>query len=404
MQPTTKIATTVLVLGGGYAGLSAATRVAQLPGTKVVLIDARNAFFERIRLHEDLCRSGARRWHYGDLLSKHGIEFVQGTVVNLDPLQCSVTIEQTTGLLTLIGDYVLYALGSYPNRNAIPGLESFGHTLTDLNQVQYLATAMARNDTPRVVVGGGGLTAVELASELSESYPDAHITLVSSVGLDPHDDPGGLSRRACAHIRRTLTSLGVATLESQRVISLEPTMANLSDGESVQFDHYIHAAGFIVPDLARLSGLAVDDEGRILVDDAMRSLSHSRVLAAGDAAHGRTTTGHTTRMSCAAALPMGIFAANTLRALLNEKEPDFIRISFAVRNISLGRHEGLIQFVDDDDHPLDKIWTGRKAVQWKEFICRGTLSTIRLEPAPPMRQIPPLRLLPRLYRLAKQTK
>ncbi|MHB1210462.1 MAG: NAD(P)/FAD-dependent oxidoreductase [Acidimicrobiales bacterium] len=269
MQSTTKIEITVLVLGGGYAGLSAATRVARLPGAKVILIDARDAFFERIRLHEDLCRSGARRWPCRDLLSKHGIEFVQGTVVDLDPAQCSVTIEESMGLLTLNGDYVVYALGSYPIRNAIPGLESFGHTLTDLDQVQHLATAMARINAPRIVVGGGGLTALELASELSESYPGAQITLVSSVGLDPHDDPGGLSRRASAHVRRTLTSLGVAILESQRVTSLEPTMAHLSDGEAVQFDHYIHAAGFVVPDLARLSGLAVDNEGRILVDDTM---------------------------------------------------------------------------------------------------------------------------------------
>lgn len=46
----------------------------------------------------------------------------------------------------------------------------------------------------------------------------------------------------------------------------------------------VWAAGFRVPDLAREAGFAVDERDRMLVDAALRSMSHPEVYAIGDAA------------------------------------------------------------------------------------------------------------------------
>ena len=302
------------------------------------------------------------------------------------------------------GDYVVYALGSYPDSRAIPGLESYGNTLFDVQKVENARGAIKKTEIPRILIGGGGLTAIELASELAEAYPSAQIALVSGNGLNSNDGPGGLSPQASAYIRSALSRFGVEVRETVHVSSLEPGMAYLTSGDTLEFDFYFHAAGFIVPDLARRSGLSVNEDGRVLVDRSLRSVSHARILAVGDAALGSTAHGHPTRMSCAAALPMGAFAAQTLLALIENREPSVAQIGYVVRNISLGRNDGLIQFLDEEDRPSNKIWTGKKAAKWKEFICRGTLSSIRFESAPLMRQIPPLNLLPRMYRLNNQTK
>lgn len=41
--------------------------------------------------------------------------------------------------------------------------------------------------------------------------------------------------------------------------------------------------------------------------------------------------------------------------------------------ISLGRRDGLIQFVREDDSPREAILTGRAAALYKEAIVRGTV-------------------------------
>jgi len=42
----------VVVLGGGYAGLAAATRIGRIANVWVTVVDVRAAFVERIRLHQ----------------------------------------------------------------------------------------------------------------------------------------------------------------------------------------------------------------------------------------------------------------------------------------------------------------------------------------------------------------
>ena len=91
--------TTVLVLGGGYGGLSAAMRIAKRDKTRVIVIDSKKTFFERIRIHETLSRSGLRLWPYEEVLARRGIEFVQGEVFELNPELCEVIVRQESQTL-----------------------------------------------------------------------------------------------------------------------------------------------------------------------------------------------------------------------------------------------------------------------------------------------------------------
>ncbi|MEI5098927.1 hypothetical protein RB200_10110 [Streptomyces sp. PmtG] len=45
--------------------------------------------------------------------------------------------------------------------------------------------------------------------------------------------------------------------------------------------------------------------------------------------------------------------------------------------MSLGRRDGLIQFVRDDDTPVERVLTGRTAAFYKEFVVRTALSAQR---------------------------
>lgn len=76
-------------------------------------------------------------------------------------------------------------------------------------------------------------------------------------------------------------------------------------------------------------------------------------------------------MSCASGVPMAWQAADAITARLTGAKTPHIPIRYFQQRISLGRKEGLIQFVTADDQAKDSALTGRAAALYKELICKG---------------------------------
>jgi hypothetical protein len=125
----------------------------------------------------------------------------------------------------------------------------------------------------------------------------------------------------------------------------------------------------------------------------LSSVSHPHILAVGDLAFTQTSASGPCRMGCATALPMGTAAARTVAALLSGREPPSFEFDYLFRCVSLGRTDGLIQFVDSRDRPKRLVWTAGRRRIWKDYVCRTTLATIGVSsmPAPPV--VPPLAML-----------
>lgn len=128
----------------------------------------------------------------------------------------------------------------------------------------------------------------------------------------------------------------------------------------------VWAAGFRVPALAADAGLAVDDAGRMIVDDRLRSVSHPTVYGIGDAAAR-------IRMSCQTSLPMGQYVARALAGRTSAAH----RVRYVWQNISLGRRNGITQFTRADDSPVPAVLTGRTAARFKEAITRAAAWSAR---------------------------
>ena len=95
--------------------------------------------------------------------------------------------------------------------------------------------------------------------------------------------------------------------------AVEPDRLLLDDGTEVPSDLTVWCGGFAAPPLARESGIAVDDQGAVLTDAALRSVSHPAVLAVGDSGHAPGPGGGRYSMSCQFAFPSGAHAADVLR-------------------------------------------------------------------------------------------
>ena len=374
MRPQ-KRAQEILILGGGYAGMIAAARIVRgRAGARVTLIDSKADFVQRIRLHEILAGRSPKTLAYAPLLAKRGVRFVQARVESLDPAARRVVAHGTDGARLEIGyDALILALGSATALN-VPGVAEHAVCLDDPSVLRGAQKQLVSPRALRVLVAGGGLTGIETATELAERFPSLHVTLATRGRFAE-----GFSQLGAAHLRRRLAALGIALRDEIEITALEPDRAVLADGGSLPFDRCIWCGGFAAPALAREAGLPVDAYGRVRTDASLRVLGHLEIFAAGDASAAPGAGSPAIRMGCVSALPMGAHAGENIARLLRGEEPAPFDMAFQIRCISLGRKDGLVQFVEGDDTPLEKIWVRRRAVLVKELIGRMTFFVVRWE-------------------------
>ncbi|WP_326762837.1 FAD-dependent oxidoreductase [Streptomyces phaeochromogenes] len=355
----------VVVVGGGYGGVTAANRLARRDGVSVTLVNPRPEFVERIRLHQLVTGSDDAVESFGEVLGGK-VRLVVDTATRIDAAERRVSLE---GGGTVSYDYLVYAVGSGASDPGVPGAAEFAHTVSDIEGAERLRSALAAAPvTAPLTVVGAGPTGLETAAELAEQ--GRRVTLVCGDVLGP-----SLHARGRRPVARRLARLGVTVLEGPctRVTEVTQDAVRLDDGRELPSAVTIWTAGFRVPDLAARSGLRTDAEGRLLTDATLTSVDDVRIVAAGDAA---AMTDLPFRMSCQAAVQLGPAAAATILRRIAGKTPAPVRMWFAGQCLSLGRDEGVTQF----SYPNDKVNAlhigGRPGAGVKEIACKFTLNKL----------------------------
>lgn len=370
----------VVVIGGGYAGLMAAKRVARQvrpEQVQVTLVNDRENFVERVRLHQLATGQRPHARTLADVVRGTTIRVVVGSVVTLDRESKRVGLRTGERSRSIGYDTLVYALGSGADTETVPGVADHAYSLADVEHASVFASRALGDlvaSGSRVCVVGGGLTGIETAAELAESYPVLRVSLISGEEIG-----AGLSVRGRAHVRRVMSDLGVEIRENVKVKEVTAEGLVLVDGTRVRAGAVIWNAGFSVSPLARESGLEVDADGRAFVDDTQRSTSDTAIYVIGDAARVSDPDGRQLRMSCTTATPMAVTAADAIAARLTGRSPRAHRVRHLPQHVSLGRRDGLCQFVHSDDRPLPVVLVGRPAAWVKElFVVLAALRSLRL--------------------------
>lgn len=374
----------VVVLGAGYAGTMAANRLlaslteAERAVTTVSVVNPRDRFVQRVRLHELLAGSAADVSVPLAQMLHPDAQLVLGEATAIDAAGGVVHIKQATGPRELAYDQLVYAIGS-ADPSAVPGTAAHAHFVASERSAKAAAQAVAAVlDGGVVAVVGGGLTGVETASEIAASRPALRVTLVAGSGL-----LAGFGERARRKAARALDRLGVQLLVGERVEAVEANRLVLASSPDLAFDVCVWAGGFAVPQLAALSGLDVDEAGRLLVREDLTALSWPNIVGAGDASSLPDTNGAHLRMGCAAALPLGGHAADTVLHHLRGTPTAPASVGYVVQCLSLGRKSGVIQVVGPGDTPRPIVFSGRLGAWFKEYICRLSVSAPRKESRKP---------------------
>ncbi|WP_030905834.1 NAD(P)/FAD-dependent oxidoreductase [Streptomyces sp. NRRL F-5126] len=364
----------IIVIGAGYAGATAAGRLAKrLHGEDVAitLVNAAPDFVERVRMHQIAVGQDLRPRPLREMFAGSGVELRVANVTGVDVARRAVTVNGAgaagAGTEELPYDTLVYALGSGWNTQGVPGTAEHAHEIASRPGALRLRERLAALDAGgTVVVVGAGLTGVEAATEIAETRTDLDVALVARGELGDWLSPKGR-----AHLRKVCGKLGIAVHEHTAVTDVAADRVTTADGASLPSAVTVWATGFAVHPIAEATALETTGTGQIVVDATMRSASHPDVYAVGDAAMAMGPGDKPLRMSCASGVPMAWQAADAIAARLTGRKLPSTAPRYYNQCISLGRKEGIIQYVTADDRAVKAALTGRPAAFYKEVVCKG---------------------------------
>jgi NADH dehydrogenase FAD-containing subunit len=378
-----RVVNQVVVVGGGYAGLFAAHRARRTAGrvgrggVRIIVVDAEDAWQERTRWHQIAAGEAIRSYSRQRIFRGTGIETVTGTVaaIDLDGRAVHFTANQREPLSF---DRLVYATGSRSTACAVPGGRDNAHNLDSAAASRRLALAVGQQLTSRVVIVGGGLTGIQTAAQIAHRYPAASVTLLSS-GEIAHELPP----EARGTVRQALGQLGVRVVtQDHRVRGVEPGGVHWPGGQ-MDADLVVWTAGFAPSGLAAQAGLQVTPIGQVVVDDALRSVSHPFVYAAGD---GAAAPRAASLYGAYAATATGATAGANVGLDLGGQAVKPLNMGYSFLAASLGPHNALVQLLNADGTPRPQKLTGRPANVFKETIEHYVTFAIQAE-----------RTIPRIY-------
>jgi NADH dehydrogenase len=324
----------IVIIGAGFAGMYAALSAARLRDIKgvspeeleIALVAPEPTLVIRPRLYEP--KPETLTAPLLDVLKAVDVVYIKGSAETIDTASRIVQVATANNKRqSLSYDRLVVATGSRLFRPNIPGLAEHGFSVDNLDDaialdkhLHGLADRPASNGRDTIVVAGGGFTGIEAATEIPARLrtilgKDARPRVIivernSAIAPDMGEGPRPI-------IEEALRKLGVETRLGAGVASLDNSGITLSDGERIETETVIWAAGIRAAPLTTQIPAERDNFGRLLVDRDLRVPSVPGVFATGDAARAASDdVGNYALMSCQHATRMGAFAGNNAAAEL----------------------------------------------------------------------------------------
>jgi NADH dehydrogenase len=304
----------IVVVGGGVAGLTLATRLGDRLGARslarITLVDRSWVHVWKPMLHT----FAAGTWNiheqhvqYVAHARMHHFEYVPGQLdaiertakrIRLAPLE--IGGEPIARTRELEYDVLILAFGSRANDFGTPGVIEHCHFIDSHDQADafnarlraQVVRSFADGEDIRIAIVGGGATGVELAAELSHM-----VQLASAYGAGdgrPHlqvtlleGSPrilGAFDERVSASAKASLRALGVDVRTQVNVVAADSGGFLLAGGDRVSASLKVWAAGIRASDTFATSGLRLNRGGQVIVGPDLIADAERSIFALGDCA------------------------------------------------------------------------------------------------------------------------
>ncbi|AOM78878.1 NAD(P)/FAD-dependent oxidoreductase [Pedobacter steynii] len=296
----------IVIVGGGFAGLNLAKKLARYDHSEIILVDKNNYhFFPPLLYQVSTAFIEASNISYPFrrmFQSKPQFSFHMGSLLGID--LTSNTVHTDHGSLSY--DQLVLAMGTETNYfglenvkiNALPmksiddALELRNHVLLRLEEAARSEDAREREQLGNIVIAGGGPTGVEIAGMLAEmggnivrkDYPTAARKGLGKIYLVDALDRllAPMSNRSQQEAAKVLNKLGVRILLNTTVKDYIAGEVVFANGETIPCATLIWTSGVIAREVPGIPAEAIGKGRRILVDLFNKVNGLENVFAIGD--------------------------------------------------------------------------------------------------------------------------
>lgn len=290
----------IVVLGGGFAGISALLKLKslKLKDVNITLIE-RNSYhlftpsLYEVATNEEPKKNIAIPYShiFGDF-----VKIVKGKVLNIDKKNRLVNLLDKTNYSY---DFLIIALGSQPSYFGIEGLESYSIPLKTLEDGVKIRETIENKYHEKVhnggkvniVVGGGGFSGTELTAELinyRKRLSIHHNLPQNSIEISIIQGSAGLLKELDEKVsvlaQKRLEDGKVNVILRTHVKKVNEKYIETDTGKEYPYDILIWTGGVRANSILKESGFKTNDAGKVSVNAYMQVINCENIFAVGDLA------------------------------------------------------------------------------------------------------------------------
>ena len=355
----------VVIVGGGFAGLEAAKRLAHKQ-VRVTLVDRRNHHLFQPLLYQ-VATGGLSAAEIAMPIRKYMHNFKNVTVWLAEVTEIITSEKQLvfSDGQSLAYDYLIVATGathSYFGNDAwahvAPGLKSIEdafdirrRVFSAFERAERIQDVEERKADLTFVVVGGGPTGVELAGSIAEISRNTLVGEFRSVdskstkvilveGVDRVLP--AFSAKLSASAKRQLEALGVQVRLNAKVTSITGKGVTLDEKEDISAHTVLWAAGVKASGLGAKLGVPLERNGQVKIDPSLSPAGYPNIFVLGDLA-SITIDGKRVPGVAQGAMQMGRHAADNILALIASKPTKPFRYNDKGSMATIGRSAAVAQ-------------------------------------------------------------
>lgn len=304
MENTLPGAKKIVIVGGGFAGLSFARQLFKSKHYHVTLVDKNNYNYFTPLLYQvatSFLEPSSISYPFRKILRNKKINFRMGQVVKVDPEKQIIYLDN--GELSY--DHLVFAAGAKTNFYGIESVEKNAISIKGIDDALHMRNALLktmekavisthlseRQKLLTIVVAGGGPTGVEVAGMLAEmrnyifakDYPELkHIPRKIYIVDSGPNLLAPMSDKTHKETYDALVNLGVEVRLNARIADYSNSIVTFSNGDTIEAGTLMWAAGIIAHTFEGIPSTSLGPGRRMITDQFNRVKDLSNIWAIGD--------------------------------------------------------------------------------------------------------------------------
>ena len=356
----------IVIIGGGYGGLRAAEILSKTKDEDLeILVIDKNLYHY---LQTEVYGFIAGKYNFDEItidlehwsMGFSNVNYLQANILKVDEKENYIMSEDGD---KIDFDYLIVAAGALTHINrSIDGLREHCFGVKKLNsaydfrrevetliysKLQGTDDNSSKPKSCNIVIGGAGLSGVEIAAELGyvlrkygkvsgKNIQNIQIYLLNrSKTILP-----GMSDFLISSSTKRLKKLGVHLYLNKEMKKVDDTHVYCSDGEKLPYKFIIFTGGIKAFGLNKHIDIPKNNINQFIVDDYLNICNSQHIFAIGDCAEINNLSGEWLPPTAQVAEAAAAYAAKNIQAQLNNEKPDKFDMKIHGMFVALGGKYG----------------------------------------------------------------